>query len=215
MLLSWPFFVVAAVLAALYASRYNRGEPSPTRAWVKTGSVVLLAAAAFFGDAPPLLALGLLACAIGDYFLAGEGRRALLLGMGAFFCGQLIYLTMFLIEGGAAFAAPLEGGVQALLIVAAAGMLFWLWPKLGEMAGPVAAYTLAVTAMAVLAVGVPGYTLAAIGAVMFFASDGVLSAELFALPEGSRHRHWTRPAVWALYWGGQALITANFVGPIA
>ena len=213
MVLALPFFLIAAGLAALYAWRYNDAAPSRERTLVKAGSVIALAAAAFFGDAPPLLVIGLLACAAGDAFLAMDGKRALLLGMGAFFCGQLIYIVMLLIEGGAAFTSLGEGGLQAALIAAAAVMVFWLWPKLGEMAAPVAAYTLAETPLAVLAVGLPGFWMVTLGAVLFFASDGVLAAELFALSPESRQRLWTRPAVWALYWGGQALITAGFSAP--
>lgn len=215
MLMAWPFFLVAAIFAALYGWLYNNtGVASPARTWIKAGSVVLLAVAALFGEAPPLLVAGLLACAVGDAFLAQDGKRALIFGMGAFLCGQLIYSVMFVIEGGAVFASVVEGGVQTLLIVAAAVTLYWLRPRLGDMAAPVVVYTTAVTVMALLAVGLPGFPLVALGAVMFLASDGVLSAELFALSPESRQRLWTRPAVWALYWGGQALITAGFVGPI-
>jgi uncharacterized membrane protein YhhN len=217
MLFAWPFFVLAAGLAALYAWRYNAGGPaSRRRTLIKAGSVLALAGAALFGDGPGLLLAALLFCAVGDALLAQDtdgprGQRFLLGGMAAFFVGQALYVVLFLNQGAALFTGPGEGGVQALVFAAGAGLLFWLWPRLGDMAGPVVVYALAVAAMAALAVGLPGFALVSIGALMFYASDGVLAAELFALPADSRQRLWTRPAVWAMYWGGQALITAGFV----
>ena len=127
---------------------------------------------------------------------------------------QLAHFASYYCKPPALFAGPLEGGVQALLTVLTAAVLFWLWPKLKEMTVPVAIYAAAILAMVLFAVGLPGFALASIGAVMFFVSDGILSAELFALTQDSPHRHWTKPAIWALYWGGQALITAGFLAPI-
>jgi uncharacterized membrane protein YhhN len=214
MLLALPVFFAAAALAALYAWRYNPATPTLRRTVIKVGSVGLLGLAALLGDGPGLLMLGLVLSAIGDACLAQDDSQFLLYGMGAFFAAQLSYLLLFLNTGGALFTGPLEGGAQALLIVATAGMLVWLWPKLKEMAAPVAIYAVAVLAMALFAVGLPGFAMVSLGAVLFFVSDGILAAELFALPQDSRQRLWTTPGVWALYWGGQALITAGFLAPI-
>lgn len=214
MLFAFPFFLAAAALAYLYAWRHNTGAESRQRTLIKTGSVAALALAALVGEGPPFLVAALALCALGDLCLSRDGRRWLLAGMAAFFFGQATYVVLFLLEGGAAFANLWEGGLQALLIAVAMGLVFWLWPKLADMGVPVVVYALAVTAMAVLAVGLPGYVLVSIGAVLFYVSDGVLAFEMFATEEASRQRLWTRPVVWGAYWVGQALITAGFLAPI-
>jgi uncharacterized membrane protein YhhN len=215
MLFALPLVLAAAALAGLYAWRYNPAPPSRRRTLIKAGSVAALAAAAVVGDGPGLLIVALLLSAIGDACLAQDDSRFLLYGMAAFFAAQVSYVALFINTGAAMFAGPVEGVLQAGLILAAGVMLVWMWPRLKEMAAPVAIYAAAVLAMALFAVGLPGFALVSLGAVMFFVSDGALAAELFVLPQDSRQRLWTTPAIWALYWGGQALITTGFLAPAA
>lgn len=211
MLFAAPFLIAAAGLAGLYAWRHNPAPASDRRTLIKAGSVALLALAALIGDGPGLLVIALILSAIGDACLSRDGQRWLLYGMGAFFAAQAAYVVLFLNQGAALFASPIEGGVQALMFAAAGVMLWWLWAHLKDMAGPVVVYGGAVTMMAALAVGLPGFWLVSLGAVLFYVSDGILSAELFRLPPDSRQRLWTTPAVWATYWIGQAFITAGFL----
>jgi uncharacterized membrane protein YhhN len=50
-----------------------------------------------------------------------------------------------------------------------------------------------------------------VGALMFMASDFILSLELFVLDPQSALRKITRHAIWGLYWCGQALIAWPFL----
>jgi uncharacterized membrane protein YhhN len=71
-----------------------------------------------------------------------------------------------------------------------------------------------VTFTALLSLGLPtSLWLVTVGALLFMTSDAILSGELFKLPEDSPARRWSAPAVWVLYWVGQAAITAGFLYP--
>lgn len=206
--------LVAFVLAVLYLSRVG-DPPGRTRTLIKTLSVVALAFVALIGGGPLLLVGALLLCAVGDAFLSRRGETSLKAGMLAFAAGHLLYVALFLNSGGGLGVDVLRILLQMAIVLAASGMTLWLWPSLGAMRGMVAGYIAIVTIMTLLAVGLPpGLWLVTLGALMFMTSDAILSGELFRLPPESPARRWTSPSVWALYWGGQAAITAGFLYPV-
>jgi uncharacterized membrane protein YhhN len=161
-----------------------------------------------------LLVIGLVLCAVGDAFLSRAGEGPLKAGMAAFAAGHLVYIGLFLNLGGGMGADPLRIGLQVAVLLAAGGLARWLWPSLGSMRAPVAGYVVVVASMALLALGLPpSLWLVTVGALMFLTSDALLAGEMFKLPAGDAARRWTSPAVWLLYWGGQAAITAGFLYP--
>lgn len=197
--------VLSVGLSSAYLLYYCKADPSPAKSFVKTAAVLPLAAIAFLLGAPWLLWLGLAFCALGDYFLARGSERMFLAGMAAFALGHLCYVALFFNEA--------TGGINivALLVLAVfgAGMARLLWPHLGELRGPVMGYILVILAMGVTAFGLPSdhpQQMTIIGAVLFMASDAILSMEMFYLSQTHKLRRITPYAVWSLYWGGNVLI---------
>ena len=92
--------------------------------------------------------LGLLLSVAGDAFLLSEARRAFLAGLLAFLLAHLAYAVAF--APRARPALP----VLAVIALATAAVLAWLWPRLGAMRVPVAGYALAIGLMLWLASGV-------------------------------------------------------------
>jgi uncharacterized membrane protein YhhN len=88
-------------------------------------------------------------------------------------------------------------------------MFAWLWPRLGAMRLAVAGYVLAITAMVATALLLPpARAPATAGAILFFASDAILAAQLF------RQRFTGRGgalAIWWLYYLGQVGIAWGFL----
>ncbi len=157
------------------------------------------------GRYPRALAAGLLASAAGDVLLDLPGR--FLQGLLAFLVAHLCYATAFTLEArrlALARALPFAALVGAVL----AG----LWPGLGELRLPVAAYAAgfllslwrAAACLGATPRGLRAERRALVGALLFAASDSLIGltrfrgaaagAELLILP---------------LYWAGQALIAAS------
>ncbi|QUD86872.1 lysoplasmalogenase [Phenylobacterium montanum] len=185
--------------------------PGALRTLVKTLAVAALAALAYLRDAPTGLVVALALSAAGDAFLAGDPDRWLPLGLGAFLLAHVAYVWQFLHDGGgrAALAAePVRAGGVIMAFAAGIMMLAWLWRSLGALRPAVAVYALALSAMVAAAFTLPKFLAPAMaGAVMFMASDAILSAELF---KGLRSRLSTH-AVWGLYYGAQAAIAYAYL----
>lgn len=149
-----------------------------------------------------VLALGL--SSLGDVLLNLALPRALVLGLGAFLLAHVAYLALL---AGLVTGMPGPGAWAAIALVLAGGLgLFaWLWPGLGGMAGPVAAYMVALLAMAVLAIAHSAENetapWAALGAVLFVISDGVIAVDRFRRPVPGRHA-----LVWIPYVAAQWLL---------
>jgi uncharacterized membrane protein YhhN len=207
------YWLAALALALLYLPRVS-DPPGRTRTMIKALSVVALAFVALIGGGPLLLVLALLLCAAGDAFLSRPGDGALKAGMLAFAAGHLVYVALFLNSGGGLGVDVVRILIQMAIAFAAAGMAWRLWPSLGAMRGPVAGYVAIVTLMTLLAVGLPpGLWIVSVGAVMFLVSDAILSFELFMPASDAALRRRAAFAVWVLYWGGQAAITAGYLYP--
>lgn len=209
-LAGWAAIVAGAMLALLYGVRHCFAAPSTARTSVKTLSVAFLALAAPILDAPFTVTAGLALGAAGDFFLSIKGERAFLAGMAAFAAGHLAYASAF-----AGAGAALPGGL-VLVPLAALGLSseIWLAPHTGSMRWPVRGYVAVILVMAAAALGLPragSLGLAVAGAMLFVLSDFILALDLFrfgpARPSVPRAR-----ALWAAYWGGQALILAGMAG---
>ncbi|MBO9710124.1 MAG: lysoplasmalogenase [Caulobacter sp.] len=196
---------VAAACGLLYGLVLVQRPPSAVRTIVKTTSIAALAVLAYWKGGGPLLALGLALCAIGDAFLAGDPKRWLPFGLAAFLAGHLVYVLLFWRERGAVDPAFLASA--PLVLVAAALMLWRLWPALGALRPAVVAYVAAIVAMVTLSLLLPRVRWpAAAGALAFMASDAILSFQLFKQARLFGSERLTLWAVWFLYFGGQALI---------
>jgi uncharacterized membrane protein YhhN len=209
-----PLIVLSAGAALAYGVFLSPRPPSAARTVVKTLAVAPLAALVFLQNGHPLVASGLALSAVGDAFLAGDPKKWLPFGLGAFLLAHLLYVGAFLYTGGDLDAArePLRAiGILAAL-AAGVAMLAWLWPALGKLKLAVGAYVAAIVAMVATALMLPGAMWPVmLGALGFFASDAILSIDLFkGLKLGGSERA-TAWAVWGLYYLGQAGITAGFL----
>lgn len=209
-----PAVVIATLCALSYLPLTARPE-SLLRSVVKTASVALLAIAAL-GTAPPLLAVALALCALGDWLLSRPGEQAFMGGIAAFAAGHLAYVALFL-SHPASVPVRLAQGLPLLLALAliALGVIMArrLAPRAGVLKGPVLAYI-----PIILGMGIAALTLTPAGALMlilpaalmFIASDLILAAETFVLQDTHPARKWTPYAVWPLYWGAQITFLAGF-----
>lgn len=201
----------ALVAAVIYGAALNRAAPSPARTVIKTAGLAGLSTVAALTGLPWLLVLALAASAIGDGLLAGPGERRFMAGVGAFALAHAAYVPLFL-ELGAWQTPPGAGRLLAMaLLVGAASWLLAvvLWRYLGALRWPLTGYFLIILAMGLTAWAMPGGAgglAITAGATAFVLSDMVLGIELFRLKEASSWRRLTGPAIWVLYFGGQALI---------
>ena len=206
--------LLLSILAAILYGFMAQWPVSWRRTAVKSLSVALLGVVAWSAGGPLLLALALMASASGDAALAAEEERWFLPGLVAFLIAHLLYLALFATgsQGIGVLAAETMRGIWALLIVIATGaLLVKLVPAVpAAMRVPVAVYALAIAAMGVMAVTLPGYAVAT-GATLFIASDALLAVRKYLMAETSPHATWTGYAVWVLYFTAQLTITLAIV----
>jgi uncharacterized membrane protein YhhN len=154
-----------------------------------------------------LVAAGLLFSMGGDLLLLSPERfRA---GLTSFLLGHVCY-TLAFITGAAGFV-PALGGVAPLAVVAAA-MLRVLWRHAPRERVPITCYVAMIGVMAGSAIGrgVAGTTpqpsgiQAALGALVFMASDATLALDRFVWPWRGAHG-----AVMVTYYAAQLLIAAS------
>jgi alkenylglycerophosphocholine/alkenylglycerophosphoethanolamine hydrolase len=144
---------------------------------------------------------------VGDLMLMGEGETFLLAGLGGFLLAQLTYLAAF----GPSVRSGLLGRQPALVapyVIAWAGLLAVLGPRLDDLLLPVTVYGASLVAMAATATGVHRRT--AVGAGLFVVSDALIALTRLTgqLPlRASR----AEPLVMSTYTLGQALITSGVV----
>jgi uncharacterized membrane protein YhhN len=179
---------LAFVAVALLATSDGKPLPDDYRMWITVG-----------------LAAGVL----GDVFLLGKSSNAFLAGLVAFLIGHVLYVVacadLVPIQSWANHAGA-YGGIPGAI---GAGVLVWLWPRLGGMRIPVLLYVVTIIAMVVGAIAVyragalpecNGKLLCA-GAVLFFVSDLAVARDKF-VSSGFINRAWGLPA----YYAGQLLI---------
>ena len=209
-------FITSLVLGAAYWAVWCYREKGLAGLLVKTGSVALLSVWAFLMGGPVLLVAALALSAAGDAFLAGKAERWLLPGMAAFFLAHAAYVPLFWLLGEGGWTWPVKAGQAALVV---GGVLFarWLLPSVEpKMRVPVILYTAVILMMGAAALALPGaYWLATLGALMFIASDVILSFLLFRQPKDQPANIPASLAVWGLYFGGQVLIALGVTGGLA
>lgn len=202
--------LASAICAALaYGLWFCHRPPNGPKTAIKTISVAALALWGLALGGPWLLVLALALSSAGDFFLSRDGERAFLAGLVSFALGHLAYIVLF--SGLAVAYPPL---IAMLLILGfAASTEIWLAPFTGDLRWPVRAYVVLIVGMAVLALSLPNdLWRVQIGALAFLASDTLLSIQLFRLPSGAGAHRVISPALWALYWGAQALIAWGIMG---
>jgi len=154
-----------------------------------------------------LLAAGLLFSMCGDLLLLSHERfRA---GLASFFLGHVCYTLAFL-RGGAGFVPAI--GWLLPLVVGAGAVLRVLWRHAPRERVPIVCYVAMITLMAWSAVGrgiapatpQPSGVLAALGALVFMASDAILALDRFVTRWRGAHA-----AVMLTYYGAQILLAAS------
>lgn len=209
---------LSGLLALLYWLGFCHRGQSTAKSAIKTLSVLgLLAMAALWGGAV-LLLLALALCALGDYLLSRDSEVQFMAGVGAFAAGHLAYVALFLTHP---LADPARIAAQPVLIAGlvlfGAVMAGLLWPRAGDLRGPVMVYIPVILSMglAVMALPVSGAQwLAPLAAALFIASDFTLSVEMFVLLDGPLKR--LAPfIVWPTYWGAQACFVLAFAAPLS
>ena len=206
------WLAIGSLAAALiYGTVFMGRPPSATRTALKTLPVAVLAAISFFGHAPPLLTLGLAVSALGDAFLAGDPKRWLPYGLAGFLVAHLCYIALFSLYGSWS-TEPIGLAGVGIVVVVAVAMLAWLWRDLGPLTIPVILYVAAIAGMVAASLMLPTARWPAVaGALAFFASDALLSMQLFKKrlegPAGAQ-------AVWWLYYAGQVGIGLAFFGRV-
>jgi uncharacterized membrane protein YhhN len=195
---------VSLAAACLYPLALRSAMPGGFALAVKGSTVAALALLAWgrrgelAGGASLALALG--AHASGDVLL----ERAFLAGVAAFFVGHLVYLVLFWRERR---ALDDVGGatklVLGLVALTAAAVLVLLAPRLaGAERVAIPLYAGAIVAMAGCAlVCRRGRPWVPAGALLYVASDALLSLELFGRGAGA-----ARWSVWPLYVAAQLAI---------
>jgi len=198
------------VISVLGFAAYLMVLSRPTslkRTVAKTMAVGALAVLAWHAGGPILLVLALALSAAGDAFLAHEGDAAFLGGLGSFLLAHIAYAVLFFGAGAGQAAAPVPGLAAVIVFALVMGTL--MVRNAGPLALPVAVYVLAIAVMGLGGVTLGGLVL--LGAVLFMASDAILGSEKFLMSESASLRRLTSPAVWVLYYAGQALITLGLV----
>jgi len=137
---------------------------------------------------------GLCLSAAGDVLLLSAARRGFLAGLVAFLLAHLAYAAAF---WPAASPSP---WTAAAIAAATALALRWLWPRLGSMRLPVAAYCAVIGLMLWLALGV-GRPEIRLGGLLFWLSDLAVARHRFVRAEPLN-----RLVGLPLYYAGQYLI---------
>jgi uncharacterized membrane protein YhhN len=195
------WIAAAVALAYLLLPR-----PYPGDVALKTSMCVLLAIVAFRANLK-LFALALLFSAAGDAFQPNHGQRLFVPGLASFLATHVLYAAVFVLATKGT-AVPMSAGRKVMLAVIptfAAAYSVVLWPNLGALAIPVVLYIAAIVVMAMLSLRVRAIEVP-IGAVLFMASDSLISLEKFLWQAA-----WVGPLVWITYALAQLLITRGML----
>lgn len=155
--------------------------PSLPGSWILKFTPMLIAAAALASDLRPAaawpLAIGFVAAAGGDLFLALDRHQYFTFGLGCFLITQLAYSLAFFRHRHALLARWVW---WLPVIVFGSAVLAWMWPGLGADRIPVCVYVTALVIMAVMASTVearPGRLFT--GAALFVVSDALIGITRF------------------------------------
>ena len=189
--------------SASAAKRFRAGEWATKPLLMPVLAAFALVAARDSDEDMRLPATGMALSGLGDTALLGS-ERWFVPGMGAFAAAHACYLTALARDGAARGVRPrVAAGYAALWAV----LIAVLWRRLGPLRVPVAAYSLLLVAMAVLASG--RNREAAAGGALFVVSDALIACGLAGI-EAVPYRE---PAVMPTYVAAQFLLAAGFLRP--
>jgi uncharacterized membrane protein YhhN len=201
---------LAALLSALAAVTFVFLEPGPTTAaslLTKGLSVSLLAVlAARRGERG--LAVALACSSAGDLLLEWDRQGLFVAGLSAFLVAHLFFIALF-VQGSRRPLDVTPGRAAAALAVFAGGggVAAWIWPGLGTLRVPVAAYMGVLLAMGIAAqLGRFGSPLVGAGAALFVASDSMIGISTFQTNFAG-----SGTLIWTAYYLAQAAITAGWL----
>jgi uncharacterized membrane protein YhhN len=208
-----------SLAAAIIHGTEVRAPPSYPRLASKTASTALLSAVSSVRGSSSLLTTALALGATGDAFLAWNDSDATFLGgLSSFLVAHVLYIAL-LIQAGGGQVQLLDDGWRiatagVLGVVLAPVMIALLMPQVERaLRAPILVYTTAIILMVLAALTMDDGQVVA-GALLFAASDGILSADRFLISPTSSHRAWMQYAVWGLYYSGQLLITLGLSKPL-
>lgn len=152
---------------------------------------------------PWLIVLALLFSTVGDVLLGYEGL--FIAGMGAFAAAHVCYVVFF-VGRGALPNLRRRWPVVAAYVVVWTGLIIVLWPGLGDLQLPVAAYSLLLTATGMTSAG-HGLR-AGLGGALFFASDAMIAMGIADVPRP------LMPGLWIMstYIVAQYLLASGSIG---
>jgi uncharacterized membrane protein YhhN len=193
-------FLVACVIFLLRAETARPRDLRGVRLWKPAATAMAIAAALL---ALPqarsvvyvvLVAIGLIACLVGDVFLIdGDRPEMFARGLAAFLIGHLIFIGAFTAVQQSNMSTTTierELAVGAVLAVLVALLYLYMREGMGEMRGPVLVYMVVIALMVHRAVAgldlaqpLPSQgALAAGGALLFLVSDAILALNRFVFP---------------------------------
>jgi uncharacterized membrane protein YhhN len=202
------------VLSLICGAAYlvTRGLPAFTGSVViKVLTVAPLALIAFrmLRDRDGLmLANSLSFSTLGDMFLGIDGEKLFVFGLVSFLIAHLLYIVLFVRNRPKHMIASAgQKIIAALVMFFSAAMFAWLWPNLGDMRLPVAAYLCAITGMGVTAT-LAGFRApwVVIGAMLFIVSDSMIAVGKFKSPI-----EYSDYLIWITYYVGQLFIALGFI----
>jgi uncharacterized membrane protein YhhN len=204
------FSRAAVLLSALAATIFLFLEPGPTTAaslLTKGLSVSLLALLAVRLGATGLAAA--LACSsAGDLLLEWDRQGLFVAGLSAFLLAHLFFIVLFVRGSRRPLdVTPARAAAALAVFAGGAAVAVWIWPGLGALKVPVAAYMAVLLVMGVAAqLGRFGTALVGAGAALFVASDSIIGISTFkANFTGSG------TLIWSAYYLAQAAITAGWL----
>ena len=171
----WAFMVIA------FAYWLTLWLPPLPGNWILKFTPMLIAAAVLARSLRPTaawpMAIGFVAAAGGDLFLALDRQGLFMFGLGCFLVTQVAYALAFL-RHRRAFMARWPWWLP--VVAFGLGVLAWMWPALGSERLPVTLYVTVLVVMAMTAAAVekrPGRLFA--GAVLFVISDALIGITRF------------------------------------
>lgn len=184
------FYLFAVWIFIQFGDRHRNPAPLLEKTAASLLFVVLGVASAWCGPAQGdgvyrlCLLVGLCFCCVGDMWLELHGKASFLAGLGTFLLGHVWYLVAFTHVTGFQWMDILS---YALLLAVILLIQRRLPFRFGQMKIPALCYLVVITAMVVKAwslLGAPavslgGAVLCAVGATLFFLSDGILACNLF------------------------------------
>jgi alkenylglycerophosphocholine/alkenylglycerophosphoethanolamine hydrolase len=147
-----------------------------------------------------LVAGGIALSVVGDVALLWKGNGAFIVGLAAFLLAHVAYVVAFV---GDAFFSPHVIVIGVVIAFVTTTVLRAIWKGAAGLHAPTVAYGVVISAMVVSASAtlggrLPGAVFAAVGAVLFYASDTSLALNRFRRP--IPHAAWLTLGI---YWIGQ------------